>query len=88
MQIQQFLKTYNIKAQKNLGQNFILKKEHLDLFQSSLRWNETRKLYPTSLVIEIGAGPTALSKRILKSNPGKLISVEIDERFTPLLAVI
>ena len=87
MQIEKFLKTSNIKASKNLGQNFIKKKEYLDLFQSSLRWDETSKLYAKSLVIEVGAGPTTLSRRILKSNPLKLISIEIDKRFTPLLEV-
>lgn len=76
----------NFLANKRLGQNFLLKNEFIDKFQSSLRSKETESVYANSLVIEVGAGLASLSKRILKSNPKKLISIEIDERFTPLLA--
>ena len=80
-----------------MGQNFILKKEFLDQFQKSLWWRQDGAkdfeqlaripAFEKSLVIEIGAGPTGLSRRILKSNPAKLISIEIDPRFIPLLTV-
>ena len=85
MQVRQFLKENGIQAQRKFSQNFILKQEFLSKFQNHLKMIQETK--QTSLVLEIGPGTTLTSKMILKLNPLKLVGVEIDSRFCPLLEV-
>ncbi|QXK93144.1 16S rRNA (adenine(1518)-N(6)/adenine(1519)-N(6))-dimethyltransferase RsmA [Neoehrlichia mikurensis] len=75
MQNKQF---YKIKANKSLGQNFIISDEITDKIVSYSQ-NIT-----SDSIIEIGPGLGILTKSILKNNPKKLISIEKDHRFTDI----
>jgi 16S rRNA (adenine1518-N6/adenine1519-N6)-dimethyltransferase len=68
-----------IKPNKNLGQNFLKDPNILSKIVSCAHNLQNRT------VIEIGPGPCGLTEAILKANPLKLISIEADARFTPLL---
>ena len=72
--ISEIIKLYNLSAKRYLSQNFIL-----DL-------NLTNRIVKVSgdinnkNVIEIGPGPGALTRSILKTGPKKLIVIEKDPR--------
>lgn len=78
--ISEIIKLYNLSAKRYLSQNFIL-----DL-------NLTNKIVKVSgdinnkNVIEIGPGPGALTRSILKTGPKKLIVIEKDPRFFDALS--
>ncbi len=70
---------YNLRAKKNLGQNFLL-----DL-------NITNKIAKSAgelsgfTIIEVGAGPGGLTRALLKQGAKKIIAIEKDERAKPAL---
>ena len=69
---------YNIKPTKSLGQNFLIDNLALNSIVDALNIKEN------DIVIEIGAGMGALSKRIAK-NAKKFITIEIDKHLIPPL---
>lgn len=72
------LKKYNIKANKSLGQNFLINEEVVNkIIESS---NISKK----DLVIEIGPGLGTLTKELLE-NANKVICVELDKRMVEIL---
>ena len=67
------MKKYGIKANKKLGQNFLIDENVLDNIVNASEINKN------DLVIEIGPGLGTLTKKLLEK-AGKVISIELDER--------
>lgn len=72
------MKKYNLSANKNLGQNFLIDEEVINKIVDA---SETTK---EDLVIEIGPGLGSLTKKLLEK-AGKVISVELDQRMVEIL---
>lgn len=72
------LKKYNIFANKNLGQNFLINE---DIVTGIIERAEISK---NDLVIEIGPGLGTLTNELLKK-AGKVICVELDKRMLTIL---
>lgn len=73
MNIRDIIKKYQIFTKKKFGQNFLVDEKLLDKIVS-VSGNLANKN-----VLEVGPGPGGLTYSILKQNPNKLISVEIDK---------
>ena len=77
--LRESLEAHGLLAKKSFGQHFLL-----DL-------NVTRKIvrlagpFEGRAVIEVGPGPGGLTRAILESDAGKVVLVEKDPRFVPLL---
>lgn len=69
---------YNIKANKNLGQNFLVDENVIETAIEKSNINEE------DLVIEIGPGLGTLTKYLLE-NTGRVICVELDKRMIKIL---
>ena len=72
------LKKYNLKANKRLGQNFLVDDNIINNIIESANLNKN------SLVIEIGPGLGTLTAKLLE-RAGKVIAVELDERMIKIL---
>ena len=72
------LKKYNIKANKKLGQNFLISDEIIDQII------EASKIDKKDLVIEIGPGLGTLTSKLLE-NAGKVIAIELDTDMIKIL---
>ena len=78
--LRETLDAHGLLAKKSFGQHFLL-----DL-------NVTRKIvrlagpFEGRSVIEVGPGPGGLTRALLESDAGKVVLVEKDPRFLPLLA--
>ncbi len=72
------MKKYGIKANKKLGQNFLIDENVLDNIVNASEINKN------DLVIEIGPGLGTLTKKLLEK-AGKVISIELDERMINIL---
>ncbi len=72
------LKKYNIRANKSLGQNFLINQNVVNEIVNSA--NITKE----DLVIEIGPGLGTLTKQLLEK-AGKVICIELDERMIGIL---
>ena len=78
--LREALETHGLLAKKSFGQHFLL-----DL-------NITRKIvrlagpFEGRAVIEVGPGPGGLTRALLESDLGRLVLVEKDPRFLPLLS--
>lgn len=78
--LREALEAHGLLAKKSFGQHFLL-----DL-------NITRKIvrlagpFEGRAVIEVGPGPGGLTRAILESDAGKVVLIEKDPRFLPLLA--
>ena len=78
--LRETLDAHGLLAKKSFGQHFLL-----DL-------NVTRKIvrlagpFDGRAVIEVGPGPGGLTRALLESDAGKVVLVEKDPRFLPLLA--
>ena len=77
--LRQSLDAHGLMAKKSFGQHFLL-----DL-------NVTRKIvrlagpFAGDTVIEVGPGPGGLTRALIESDAGRVIAVEKDARFLPLL---
>lgn len=69
---------YNIKAVKNLGQNFLVNQEVVNTIV------ECSEITKEDLVIEIGPGLGTLTKELLEK-AGKVICIEIDTKMLSIL---
>lgn len=74
----EILRKYNITANKNLGQNFLIDENIVSGIVEKAEVNEE------DLVIEIGPGLGTLTKELLE-NAGKVICVELDKRMIKIL---
>ena len=72
------MKKYNIKANKNLGQNFLINEEVVKNIV------ECSKIEKEDLVIEIGPGLGTLTKYLLEK-AGKVICIELDTKMLQIL---
>ena len=72
------MKKYNIKANKSLGQNFLISEDVIDGIVDSA------DIDGEDLIIEIGPGLGTLIKRLLEK-AGKVICVELDEKMIKIL---
>lgn len=73
------LKTHNLWARQSLGQNFI--------FDLNITRRIARQATPldTHPIIEIGPGPGGLTRGLLMEGAQKVIAIEADKRFLPIL---
>ena len=76
------VKTYNLGANKKLGQHFLL---DMNLTDKIARLAEPLAGHS---VAEIGPGPGGLTRALLQRGAEKLVAIEMDERFIPALAEI
>ena len=76
--VSQIIKKYNILANKNLGQNFLMNEEVCKRIALSGEIEEN------DLLIEIGGGLGSLTRHLLEL-PSKLTVIEKDERFISIL---
>lgn len=72
------MKKYRIKANKSLGQNFLINQEVVDKIV------ESSEITEEDLVIEIGPGLGTLTKKLLE-NAGKVICIELDKNMVTIL---
>ena len=72
------MKKYNIKANKNLGQNFLISQEVIEKIVSC------SQITKEDLVIEIGPGLGTLTKYLL-DKAGKVICIELDTKMLKIL---
>lgn len=72
------MKKYNIKANKSLGQNFLINENVVNSIV------ESAKLGKEDLVIEIGPGLGTLTKELLEK-AGKVICIELDAKMLDIL---
>ncbi len=72
------MKKYNIKANKNLGQNFLINEEVINNIITS------SEISKNDLIIEIGPGLGTLTKRLLEK-AGKVICIELDTNMIEIL---
>lgn len=72
------LKKYNISANKNLGQNFLVNDSVVD------KIIESAEITKNDLIIEIGPGLGNLTEFLLEK-AGKVIAIELDQRMLEIL---
>lgn len=72
------MKKYHIKANKNLGQNFLIDEQVIEKIVNA---SEIKK---EDCVIEIGPGLGTLTKELLEK-AGKVISIELDKKMITIL---
>ena len=72
------LKKYNIRANKSLGQNFLINQNVIDEIVGSA------EISKDDLIIGIGPGLGTLTKQLLEK-AGKVICIELDERMVKIL---
>ena len=72
------LKKYKIKANKSLGQNFLISQEVVNKIV------ESSNISKEDLVIEIGPGLGTLTKELLEK-AGKVIAIELDDKMLQIL---
>ena len=69
---------YNIKANKSLGQNFLVSEEAVDAIV------ESAEITKQDLIIEIGPGLGTLTQRLIEK-AGKVICIELDTRMVNII---
>ncbi len=80
--LREVIEKYNLRAKKNLGQNFLL-----DLNLTSRIARSSGRL-DNHTIIEIGPGPGGLTRALLSEGAKKVIAIEKDERTKPALEEI
>ncbi len=76
----ELLRQYGITPKKSLGQNFLFDENIIDHIA------DLAGITRETTVLEIGAGPGNLTRR-LALRAGRVVAVEMDQRFLPLLEV-
>ena len=77
-QTRYIMKKYNIRANKSLGQNFLISEEVVEKIVESADIKEDE------LIIEIGPGLGTLTERLLEK-AGKVICIELDTKMIKIL---
>lgn len=72
------LKQYNLKANRKLGQNFLINQDIIEEIVNN------SKISSEDVVIEIGPGLGALTKELLKKSK-KVIAIELDKNMVDIL---
>lgn len=78
MNHREILKHYGIRAQKSLGQNFLVNDDILETIAQSI--NITGRD-----ILEIGPGYGALTEKILDRKPRSLTLIELDKKMIEVL---
>jgi 16S rRNA (adenine1518-N6/adenine1519-N6)-dimethyltransferase len=78
MNHKEILKHYGIRAQKSLGQNFLVNDEILETIADSIQISGED-------ILEIGPGYGALTEKILARKPRSLTLVELDSQMVNIL---
>ena len=78
--VRSLLDIYKVRATSKLGQNFLLNKKVTD---SIVR--QIGAAWPRTVVVEVGGGPGCLTRSFLDAGAKKVVVVEKDNRFKPLL---
>ena len=76
--LKNILKKYDLKAKKKFGQNFLHDKNIINQIVKS-------SLCDNSYIVEVGPGPGLLTNAILKKNVKKVLTIETDKTFLPIL---
>ncbi|XP_054006377.1 dimethyladenosine transferase 1, mitochondrial [Hylaeus anthracinus] len=80
--VKEMIKLYKVSAMKHLSQNFILNEKLTDkIIRKTGKISENH-------VLEVGPGPGGLTRSIIRQFPEKLIVVEKDKRFKPILDML
>ena len=78
MDVRRLLEQWDLRPSKALGQNFLVDSAALDRIVAAA------ELTPDDVVLEVGAGLGALTRRLARG-AGRVISVELDQRLMPVL---
>eukprot|EP00045_Choanoeca_perplexa_P013812 m.158272 g.158272 ORF g.158272 m.158272 type:complete len:362 (+) comp16465_c0_seq1:41-1126(+) len=81
-QVAELLRILQVKAKKQMSQNFLLDSSITDKFARAAGGLHD------DFVIEVGGGPGALSRSLLQAGPRKLIIIEKDRRMLPMLEML
>ena len=76
--LKNILKNYDLKAKKKFGQNFLHDKNVINQIVKS-------SLCDNNYIVEVGPGPGLLTNAILKKNVKKVLTIETDKTFLPIL---
>lgn len=80
--VRDLIKLYKLRAMKQLSQNFLLDSRVCHkIVKSAGRLKGVE-------VCEVGPGPGSITRAILERNPSKLVLVEKDSRFLPILEML
>ena len=74
--LREVIRSYDLRAEKSLGQNFLLDGNVTDKIVSLVQPYLSEK----TTAFEIGPGPGGLTRSLLKSDVQKVIAIEFDER--------
>jgi dimethyladenosine transferase 1, mitochondrial len=80
--IKDILKLYDLRAIKDLSQNFILDTNITDKIV------KVSGILKNKIVLEIGCGPGSLTRPLISSDCKYVIGVEKDKRFFPALEMV
>lgn len=80
--IRDLIRLYKLRALKQLSQNFLMDERITDKFVKA-----AGKIH-NNYICEVGPGPGAITRSIIKRCPKKLIVVEKDPRFLPTLELL
>jgi len=78
MDVRKLLAEWNLRPSKGLGQNFLVDRTALDKIVAAA------ELTPDDVVLEVGAGLGTLTERLAR-DAGRVVAVELDRRFMPVL---
>ena len=76
--LKRILKKYNLKAKKRFGQNFLHDKNIINQIVKSSSCDER-------FIVEVGPGPGLLTNAILEKKIKKILAIETDKTFLPIL---
>jgi 16S rRNA A1518/A1519 N6-dimethyltransferase RsmA/KsgA/DIM1 with predicted DNA glycosylase/AP lyase activity len=81
--IKELLKLYKITPKKQFSQNFITSPSLCDNFTNSIQGP-----FENTCIFDIGVGPGGLSRSLLRKGARKVIGLEKDTSFVPILEVL
>lgn len=76
------IKSFNVEANKSLGQNFLIDDT---VCKTIINSAEKSIDFENDVIIEVGPGLGSLTELILLKNPKKFYLIEKDETFIPIL---
>ncbi|KAI9168341.1 COPII coat GTPase [Blastocladiella emersonii ATCC 22665] len=83
--VKDIIRIYGLTAKSQLSQNFILDQNLTDKIVSMVQPRRLKPDLGNSLVVEVGPGPGMLTRSLIRAGANKVIAIEKDSRFLPLL---